>query len=447
MKNRIHVGLLVFIYVIFGAATGALAGKLLQFSDLQYQGAFRVPQGDYGSPTYSGFNFGGTGLTFNPGNNSLFMVGHAWYQLVGEISIPPEKIASDLSALNTAEMLQPFADPTEGNRSHLGEGGAAVNTSGTPLGGFLVWDDKLIGTAYGYYDAASVVKLSHYVSGLELAKPDDFQGMYQVGEKPGVPNPAFVDGYMAKIPQEWQRAFGGPALTGNCCLSIISRTSLGPAASVFDPDQLGKENPVEATPVVGYPIDNATLGRYGDKDPEALFNGSMSINGMVFPEGSQSVLFFGSRGKGEFCYGEGVSDPELHNTHCDPKYPTVLCCYDPVNGAKGGHSYPYVFLVMAYDVRELLQVKNGEKKMWEVRPYGVWELDLPFADDNRRILGAAYNPLSQKIYLAQGGGDRPGCCGSLPLIHVYRLNLGQGRGGNGQPGVPLLLLQENVPEK
>ena len=83
------------------------------------------------------------------------------------------------------------------------------------------------GTVYGNYDASDLVKLSHFTSGLYLSRTGDFAGMYGVGEAPAVPNPAFVDGYMAEIPPEWQSQFGGPALTGNCCLSIISRTSLG----------------------------------------------------------------------------------------------------------------------------------------------------------------------------------------------------------------------------
>lgn len=405
------------------AATATAADKLLELSDLEYLGAFRVPQGDFGSPQYSGFNYGGTALAYNPYHNSLFLTGHAWYQLVAEISIPQPVISTVIDDLNTATVLQPFADPTEGNRTRIGVGGAEVNTSGVPLGGFLVWDGKLIGTAYGYYDAGSVVRLSHFISGQELSVTGDFQGMFQVGEPPETPNPAFIDGYMARIPPNWQSIFGGPALTGNCCLSIISRTSLGPAASVFNPDRLGVDDPVAAAPVLGYPIDHPTLGSYGDSDPNALYNGSMAIHGMVFPEGSRSVLFFGRRGLGTFCYGEGVSDPALHNTHCDPAYPDVLCCYDPVNQSKGGHAYPYTYLVLAYDAQDLLAVKNGVNEMWEVLPYGVWELTIPFANDNPDILGAAYDPASQKIYISEDGGDTPGCCGHLPLIHVFHLKL------------------------
>lgn len=412
----------VFFTLSCGSGISSAAEKLLSQSDLEYLGAFRVPQGDYGSPTYSGFNYGGTALAYNPGNNSLFLVGHAWYQLTAEISIPQIINSSNLADLKTSTVLQPFADITEGNRSNIGEGGAAVNTSGEPIGGLMVWGGKLIGTVYGYYDAANEVRLSHFTSGLDLSATGDFHGMYRVGEAPAVPNPAFIDGYMTQIPPEWQARFGGPAMTGNCCLSIISRTSLGPSVAVFDPDGLGTDSPVPATQVVGYPIDHPTLGTYGDQRPGMLYNGSMEIHGVVFPHESRSVLFFGRRGVGDFCYGEGVDDPALHKTYCDPAYPTVLCCYDPVNGSKGGHSYPYAYQVLAYDAQDLLSVKDGMKEMWEILPYGVWQLNFPFANDNPNILGAAYDPATQRIYISEDGGDTPGCCGHLPIIHVYHVD-------------------------
>ncbi len=423
MKTKATV-LILAIAILLGATGISLArGKLLQERDLEYLGAFRVPQEDYGSPMYSGFNYGGTALAYNPKRNSLFLVGHAWHQLTAEITIPRIVKSSKLEDLKTAVVLQPFADITEGHRSEIGKGGAAVDTGGELLGGLMVWNGKLLGTVFGYYDTANAVRLSHFTSELDLSATGDFEGMYRVGKTPAVPNPAFIDGYMTEIPPEWKSRFGGPALTGNCCLSIISRTSLGPAASVFDPDDLGSKDPVPARPVVGYPMDHPTLGSYGDQRSDVLYNGSMAIHGMVFPQGSRSVLFFGRRGKGTFCYGEGVNDPALNNTHCDPAYPEVLCCYDPTNSSKGGHAYPYVYTVLAYDARDLLSVKRGQKKTWQIKPYGVWELDFPFAADDADILGAAYDPASQRIYISEAGGDRPGCCGYLPLIHVYHVNL------------------------
>src|SRR5207253_7675518 len=56
---------------------------LLQPANLVYQGAFRVPEG---STNQTSFSYGGTALTYNPINNSLYLTGHDWYQLSAEIS-------------------------------------------------------------------------------------------------------------------------------------------------------------------------------------------------------------------------------------------------------------------------------------------------------------------------------------------------------------------------
>ena len=81
-----------------------LMAGLLHQSDLGYLGAFRLPSGNFGAST---FEYGGTALTYNPANNSLFMVGHDWDQAIAEVSIPALRTGS-LSSLNTASVLQPF---------------------------------------------------------------------------------------------------------------------------------------------------------------------------------------------------------------------------------------------------------------------------------------------------------------------------------------------------
>lgn len=113
------------------------------------------------------------------------------------------------------------------------------------------------------------------------------------------------------------------------------------------------------------------------------------------------------------------------------------CCFDAANGDKGIHTYPYVYYVWAYDALDLLKVKNGTTnpatglayKPWELTPYAQWDLgsDIgifgPPGNDNvvghgdNKILGAAYDPSTQRIYLSQANGDD-----GLPLIHVYSVN-------------------------
>ena len=72
----------------------------------------------------------------------------------------------------------------------------------------------------------------------------------------GTLSPGLYAGYMAVVPPEWRTLLGGPAITGQGVLSIIGRTSFGPAAFAFDPDGLGRENPVPATPLVYYTMEH-----------------------------------------------------------------------------------------------------------------------------------------------------------------------------------------------
>src|SRR6185503_6353404 len=110
---------------------------------LVYQGAFRLPPGTFGS---SSFAYGGTALAFNSARNSLFVVGHDWQQHVAEITVPAIHNSSNVDDLDTASVLQPFTDPTEG-------GIDTVDSGTIKVGGLLPYQGQLYLTAYSYYDA------------------------------------------------------------------------------------------------------------------------------------------------------------------------------------------------------------------------------------------------------------------------------------------------------
>lgn len=379
-------------------------GGLLQYGDLTYQGAFRLPAGTFGSSTFS---YGGTALAVNPYGGSLFIVGHDWHQDVAEIDVPAIRIATRVSDLATANVLQPFSDATEGKMSQVGPNNVKV-------GGLLPYEGQLYLTAYLYYDGTGGQILSHFVSGLDLGAKGDVRGPFQVGTL----GAGFVSGYFGSVPAEWQDAFGGPVLNGNCCLGIISRTSYGPALFAINPLDLGAANPVPASPLVYYTGDYPLLepGDIGDgwSNTSALFNGTTEVKGVVFPEGTRSVLFFGRQGVGQFCYGPGTSDPNLAGRPADGGVDTY--CYDPADSNKGTHAYPYAYYVWAYDANDLAAVKAGSVEPWAVRPYGVWRVELPFSSGDGRLNGAAYDPRTRRIFLSQAYGD-----GDRPLIHVFTL--------------------------
>lgn len=53
------------------------------------------------------------------------------------------------------------------------------------------------------------------------------------------------------------------------------------------------------------------VGDYNDTvvagDPLSSYNGATRLAGVVMPAGTRSVLFFGTQGIGEFCYGTGAN--------------------------------------------------------------------------------------------------------------------------------------------
>ena len=122
--------------------------KLLQSSDITYIGSFRVPHENYGP---SSFEYGGGQATYHPAHNSLFLSGSINSFDVAEINIPTPRTGS-LAGMNTATVLQNFSDPTEGRSGNVMAGGACCVANGVKMGGLLVYNNKLIGTSFSYYD-------------------------------------------------------------------------------------------------------------------------------------------------------------------------------------------------------------------------------------------------------------------------------------------------------
>jgi hypothetical protein len=342
---------------------------LVRPENLKFLGTFRLP-----TVAGNGFSYGGAAPAFNPANNSLFISGHVYDNFSAEVAIP--------ALGGTATVLQDLTDAT----SWLGSlGGGSVR-----VGGHLVVDDTLIITGFLYYDGNGAQTVSHFSRPVSMSS-GSVAGPYRVGEM----GAGFYSGYMGLVPEEWQAALGGPAITGNCCLSVISRTSYGPAAFSFDPASASET----AQPLVYYTQDHQTLGEYGAGGTHPVFNGTTRITGVVFPEGTSSVLFFGMTGVGEYCYGEAVD------------------CGDWTNSSKGEHAAPYRAYVWAYDANDLADVRSGSRAPWSVEPYATWELpELGDVQNDFGVGGATYDPATHRIYVSKKIAD-----GDKPVIYVFEL--------------------------
>ena len=268
----------------------------------------------------------------------------------------------------------------------------AVNPSSPnqkAIGGALAYGGRLIVTGYDSYDGNGASTASHFAGA-----PGAFGAPVRLSVDPGL-----AGGYMGIVPPEWRAVLGGPAMTGLCCVSIMSRSSYGPALSIFNPDTIGTVTPAPAAMVLGYPDAHQTIGGFTSVGNLTGYGMATTIAGVAFPANTSSVLFVGRQGTAA-CYGTGTDNKALHNT---PDGQGNIYCYDPGNSAKGTHGYPYILAVWTYRAADLVEVKAGRKAPWDVRPVRI----EPLPGAARSLKSATYDPATRRIIGAAVSGDTP----------------------------------------
>jgi hypothetical protein len=367
-------------------------GKLLQKADLAYKGAYLAPQPPANAgDNWRNFSFkGALGASYDAATESLFLGGHEVTFRIGQIKIPEIR--------NTAESGLARATAIQWPQSIIPKFTAnKFPTQAWIFGSLPVGDKLLVGCAENYGDRGFG---SHGVVAGKNLSAGPFSGFYHIADV----DAGAIGGYMCTVPPEWQARLGTKYLTGLAGVNVTARSSSGPAAWTLDPDKL---NTVHAKPLLFYPLPS------GGSDPNTdhplapqnttnpLWNTVSEVRGACFPEGTDSVLFFGMHGTGTYWYGQN-GDGSGHN--------------DPVNDAKGAHAYPYHYYVWAYNAADLQKVKEGELKPWEPRPYAVWQLDPPFVHDKHLIGGAGWNAAKRELHLPMKNAASDGD----PVINVYR---------------------------
>lgn len=264
-------------------------------------------------------------------------------------------------------------------------------------------------TAFIYYDASGRQTKSHFIRPLNLGLTGQVVGPLSVaGASSG-----FVSGYMAHIPPALQSALGGKAVTGQCGIPIVSRTSQGPCAYAFD-SVLPTGIPA-SRPLVSYPAPHGLAGGYGHAGLNDVYNGSFTCGGVVFPRGASSALFFGRIGTGPYGYGKGTSDITLDGTPV-PGTSGIFYRYDPQDSNEGEHAWPYRSQVWSYPLADLAAVAAGTVQPWALVP-DIFTLVLPFQHvDNPKIQGVCEDPATGRIFVAAALSD-----GDASIIHVLQV--------------------------
>jgi hypothetical protein len=272
------------------------------------------------------------------------------------------------------------------------------------LGGVLELNGRMTVTGYISYDANGGTTASHW-GGPTLAS---LSGPFR-----GTVAPGMVKSQMAPIPQEWRALLGGPALSSAGYTSIISRASYGASVSVFDPAAVTGNN-FPMTMLLGCPHSVVSCITYGTPTSND-YNGSELSGGFFIVPGTRTLAVIERESSGPTCYGYATRNAAQHGQ----PYLDAVYCYslsDPID-TKGPKGYPYRLVAKLYDLNELVAVKQGLKKPWDIRQYAT--VDMPGSAPNEYITSGAYNPVRGEFYLLRFAGA------GVSTVDVY--------GGNGAP--------------
>ncbi|MGD9100544.1 MAG: fibronectin type III domain-containing protein, partial [Anaerolineae bacterium] len=374
-------------------------------SDLEYLGAFRLPDEESNDTSWS---YGGHGMGYyplgDPGGESdgfpgsLFSISHPYQNFVSEFSIPAPVISPDKNVddLPVATTLQSFADVTAGRQT----GGL----TGTTLGDIQYYPqqgaqttDKLYWVMYEYY-LPDPEEVSFGWCELDFANLQS-QGTWRLDDFPF----SATSKYLFDIPQGWADAHTPGKYLAAGRNRLVNNGSWGPALYAYGPWNDG--NP----PFDGSSLDAVEMLKY-DSD-HMLHNYSHSddwSDGAWLTAGDKSAVIL----VGMKAMRTSASGAEYYGE------PSVDGC-----GYKGYHAEPYYGAILFYDPQLLAEVLRGTIQRHEVQPYAVFNPeDYMFKQGCRRTIlgGVGYDHERNLLYVMEKGVE--GYYARKPIVHVFRVS-------------------------
>jgi len=394
--------------------TTVIPSQLIQSSDLVYQGAFAYPPGD-------DWAYSGHALAYYPEGDpestdgypgSLYAAGHAWYDLVGEITIPKPVISDDFDDLPQASVLRALTDITGGWKDNCTYNDDCIYREVDGLE-YLPNISKIAWNLRDWYNAAGYDQDSLGWSELDMTGA---QGVWHIGERGNdVFHNAKTCNYLFKAPESFASQYleGKWLIAGNHRGAGAFGGSQGPTLYALAPWEDG--NPPES----GQNLDALALVYYPTVYPACLddpaecyfpnYRAKDDWGGGAWVQtadslkatGKSGILIFGRKALGDNCYGT----PEQ-------------CGGDTCDIYKGYHAYPYEPQILFYDPEELKEVIAGTRQPWEVVPYEVYRPLSEVLDPECATLGAAaYDRERGLIYVTE---QTAGPWGET-VVHVWEV--------------------------
>jgi hypothetical protein len=424
------------------------------------------------------FAWGGNAMTHSPAGDphgaadgfpgSLFIMGHdrmPYGELpdgnqVAEVSIPVPVQSRRVSDLKPAEFRQDFTDVARGWFTTLDEiprvGMAYLNH---PVPGPKIH----LGWGAHFQDPpADVASHAWFEPTLGVSR---MQGPWYIGAQ----SLYGVNGYLFAVPGEWAEEHLGGRYLATGRFRDGGWSGMGPALFAYRPWTDGAGTP--APP--GSHLPEVTLLQYAssvaseDVTSRALrgYQHADEWEGgawLTTASGKAAVLFVGTKGTGQK-YWYGYRHPKGPQHPCvDPSFvgQFAACrhadgnpcpagdlqgCTEPLS-QRGWWSSGFTARFVLYDPAELVQVAKGVLSPWEPQPYAHLDIDEflflnPAGIDidalgkglqrRYRIGDAAYDHGNDLLYVLELFADD-----AKPVVHVWRVGAGGGKGGRGAMGSP-----------
>lgn len=421
-----------------GGGGNVASGDLIQPADLEYVGAFRLPDSSVEGDAQT-FAWGGYAMAYYPDGDasgatdgypgSLFITGTGAHNYVAEVGIPVPSSPNpkNVEGLNTASILQSrFYDVRAGLFNNLMDitrvGMEYLSKKGAQASGKLYF-------AWGQHyqeQGSSGFAPSIMWCDVSLAAPNT-AGAWWVGNE----SLYSVNDYMFSAPQVWADTYTG----GRSLLAGRYRdggwSGQGPSLFAIGPWLDG--NP----PSNGTHLSDVTLLKYETSyeavnnaySEEGQFNSAAKtmtnyqhadswVGGAWLESGDKSsVIFVGTKGTGEHCwYGDHVV--MHHCTACNPE--------------QGWWSDSFAAQIIFYNPADLANVAQGNTESSVPQPYATMTIDdrlfsqrhmidpafnsIPLTQQKDHVGSVAYDKTRKLLFISESFGD-----GEKPLIHVWHV--------------------------
>jgi hypothetical protein len=380
--------------------------QAIQPSDLEYVGAFRLPDG----PEGIGWPWSGEALTYYPGGDpagppdgypgSLFGTGHNWNQWVSEISIPVpiDSPTQDLNDLNVATTLQDFRNIRGDLFNHLNFEIPRAGLQYLPAQGQQVTGK--LHFCWGQHLQEEGEAATHGWCELDLSTPLP-AGAWYLGN---ISNYATND-YLFAIPQDWADANTPGMYLATGRFRDGGWSGQGPSLFAYGSWGQGQApapgSRLPAIPLLWYDSSHVDAG--SAHTMVDYHHSDEWTGGAWLTSGDKAALLFvGTKGQGDCWYGNADGP--------------CLDCED-----RGWWSDRFVGQMLFYDPADLASVARGEIETWAPQPYAALDIDeylyhIESSQQKHHLGAAGFDRERSLLYVFEPLVDQ-----DKPLVHTWRI--------------------------